>query len=116
MTATKIDDNIKVLHRGHPRDITDAAQYAIDQFVMRGGKMIAFLDPHAYFDQKHDQMAQVLGKAPANPPSPSSSKPGAWTWTSTKSSPTPILASAFHREPCPPFPSSPALASTKTTS
>jgi ABC-type uncharacterized transport system involved in gliding motility auxiliary subunit len=28
---------------------------------LRGGKMLAFLDPHAYFDQKHDQMSQVLG-------------------------------------------------------
>ncbi len=38
-------------------------QYAIDQFVLRGGKLLAFLDPHAYFDQKHDQMAQVLGES-----------------------------------------------------
>jgi ABC-type uncharacterized transport system involved in gliding motility auxiliary subunit len=63
MTATKIDDNIKVLIVDHPRDITDAAQYAIDQFIMRGGKMIAFLDPKAFFDQKHDQMAQMLGES-----------------------------------------------------
>lgn len=61
MTATKIDDDIKVLLVVHPRDITDATQYALDQFVLRGGKLLAFLDPHAYFDQKHDQMAQVLG-------------------------------------------------------
>ena len=47
----------------HPREITDATQYAIDQFVLRGGKLLAFLDPHAYFDQKHDQMAQVLGES-----------------------------------------------------
>ena len=29
----------------HPREITDKAQFAIDQFVLRGGKLIAFLDP-----------------------------------------------------------------------
>jgi ABC-type uncharacterized transport system involved in gliding motility auxiliary subunit len=63
MTATKIDDDIKVLLVIHPRDITDATQYALDQFVMRGGKLLAFLDPHAYFDQKHDQMSQVLGES-----------------------------------------------------
>jgi ABC-type uncharacterized transport system involved in gliding motility auxiliary subunit len=63
MTATKIDDDIKVLLVVHPRDITDATQYALDQFVLRGGKMLAFLDPHAYFDQKHDQMAQVMGES-----------------------------------------------------
>jgi ABC-type uncharacterized transport system involved in gliding motility auxiliary subunit len=63
MTATQIDPDIKVLIVYHPRDITDETQYAIDQFVMRGGKLIAFLDPHAYFDQRHDQMAQMLGQS-----------------------------------------------------
>ncbi len=63
MTATKIDDDIHVLMVVHPREISDATQYAIDQFVLRGGKLLAFLDPHAYFDQKHDQMAQVLGES-----------------------------------------------------
>jgi ABC-type uncharacterized transport system involved in gliding motility auxiliary subunit len=63
MTATKIDDDINVMLVVHPRDISDATQYALDQFVLRGGKLLAFLDPHAYFDQKHDQMAQVLGES-----------------------------------------------------
>jgi ABC-type uncharacterized transport system involved in gliding motility auxiliary subunit len=63
MTAPKIDDDIGVLLVVHPRDISDATQYAIDQFVLRGGKLLAFLDPHAYFDQKHDQMSQVLGES-----------------------------------------------------
>lgn len=55
MNATKIDDDIKVLLVAHPVNISDSTQYAIDQFVLRGGKMLAFLDPHAYFDQKHDR-------------------------------------------------------------
>jgi ABC-type uncharacterized transport system involved in gliding motility auxiliary subunit len=63
MTATTIDDDIHVLLVVHPRDITDATEYAIDQFVLRGGKLLAFLDPHAYFDQKQDQMRQVLGES-----------------------------------------------------
>ena len=29
-------------------------EYAVDQFVLRGGKLIAFLDPYAYFDQQPD--------------------------------------------------------------
>jgi ABC-type uncharacterized transport system involved in gliding motility auxiliary subunit len=44
MTADKIDDDVKVLVVIHPKDISDSAQYAIDQFVLRGGKLIAFLD------------------------------------------------------------------------
>jgi ABC-type uncharacterized transport system involved in gliding motility auxiliary subunit len=38
----------------HPRDITETTQYAIDQFIMRGGKLIAFMDPYMYFDQQRD--------------------------------------------------------------
>ncbi len=63
MTTATIDSDVHVLLVVHPRDISDATQYAIDQFVLRGGKLLAFLDPHAYFDQKHDQMAQVLGES-----------------------------------------------------
>jgi ABC-type uncharacterized transport system involved in gliding motility auxiliary subunit len=60
LTAAKIDDKIKVLVVDHPRGISEAGQYAIDQFIMRGGKVIAFLDPSAYFDPQHDQMEQIL--------------------------------------------------------
>ncbi len=55
LTATRIDDQIKVLLVAHPVNISDASQYAIDQFLLRGGKLLAFLDPHAYFDQGHDR-------------------------------------------------------------
>ena len=51
LASSKIDDDVKVLMVAHPRDITDSGQYAIDQFVMCGGKLIAFLDAYAYFDQ-----------------------------------------------------------------
>ena len=51
MTADKIPDEVKVLVVIHPKGITDAAQYAIDQFVLRGGKLVAFLDPLAVLDQ-----------------------------------------------------------------
>ena len=52
MDADKIDDDIKVLLVIHPKDITDKAQYAIDQFMMRGGKLIAFLDPLSLMDSR----------------------------------------------------------------
>jgi ABC-type uncharacterized transport system involved in gliding motility auxiliary subunit len=53
MTATNIDSDVNVLVVADPVQISDAAQYAIDQFILRGGKVLAFLDPHAYFDQTH---------------------------------------------------------------
>ncbi len=52
VTADKIDKDIKVLLVIHPRGITDAGQYAIDQFIMRGGKLIAFLDPLSIADMR----------------------------------------------------------------
>jgi ABC-type uncharacterized transport system involved in gliding motility auxiliary subunit len=54
LDAKKIDDDIKVLLVIHPKNITEEAEYAIDQFVLRGGKLIAFVDPYAYFDQQPD--------------------------------------------------------------
>jgi ABC-type uncharacterized transport system involved in gliding motility auxiliary subunit len=56
MDAARIDDDVKVLLVIHPRNITEATEYAIDQFVLRGGKLIAFVDPYAYFDQQPDLM------------------------------------------------------------
>lgn len=58
----KIDDDVKVLLVIHPRDITDKAQYAIDQFVMRGGKLVAFLDPLPMVDSREQN--QMLGSIP----------------------------------------------------
>jgi len=34
----------------HPRQISEATEYAIDQFVLRGGKLVAFLDPMCAMD------------------------------------------------------------------
>lgn len=50
-SAEKIEDNIKVLVLVHPKNLSDATQYAIDQFVMRGGKLVAFIDPFSTEDR-----------------------------------------------------------------
>ena len=60
LTTEKIDPDVKVLLVIHPRDVSEATQYAIDQFIMRGGKLIAFMDPYMYFDQQRD-MQNPLG-------------------------------------------------------
>ncbi|HEU4353082.1 MAG TPA: GldG family protein [Burkholderiales bacterium] len=51
LTAKEIDKDLNALLVIHPRDVQPATEYALDQFVMRGGKLIAFVDPYAYFDQ-----------------------------------------------------------------
>ena len=52
LSVDKIPDDVKALVLIHPKGLGDTTQYAIDQFVLRGGKMIAFLDPVAVLDQQ----------------------------------------------------------------
>jgi len=52
MDVEKIDDDVKVLFVIHPKEITDKAQFALDQFVLRGGKMIAFVDAFSLTDSR----------------------------------------------------------------
>ena len=61
MFAESIDPDVKVLLVIHPRDIAEQTEYAIDQFVLRGGKLIAFVDPFAYFDQQAGPMPGMGG-------------------------------------------------------
>lgn len=60
MTAETIDDDINVLVVVHPSNITDRTQYALDQFVLRGGKLIAFLDPLSVVDAQNSQGMQNM--------------------------------------------------------
>lgn len=46
----RIDDEVQVLLVVHPKELTDAALYAIDQFVLRGGRAFVFVDPFAEID------------------------------------------------------------------
>ncbi|MDR2012786.1 MAG: Gldg family protein [Rhodanobacter sp.] len=50
-TLKAIDKDIDVLVVVHPKQLSDDAQYAIDQFVLRGGHLLAFVDPNAEMDQ-----------------------------------------------------------------
>jgi ABC-type uncharacterized transport system involved in gliding motility auxiliary subunit len=52
LLADAIDPAIKTLLVIHPRDVPEATEYVLDQFVMRGGKLIVFVDPFAFFDQQ----------------------------------------------------------------
>jgi ABC-type uncharacterized transport system involved in gliding motility auxiliary subunit len=74
LDAERVDDDIKVLLVIHPRGIGERSQYALDQFVLRGGKLIALLDPSAYFDQ----MGQMGGMGGGGTPSSLDKLLGAW--------------------------------------
>jgi ABC-type uncharacterized transport system involved in gliding motility auxiliary subunit len=55
--AMKIDDDIDVLLIVHPKFLQDNLLYAIDQFVMRGGRLLVFLDPQ-------NETARMTPRAP----------------------------------------------------
>ncbi|MGA9333000.1 MAG: Gldg family protein [Rudaea sp.] len=46
-----IDKDIGVVVLVHPKKLSDDAAYAIDQFVMRGGHLLVFVDPNAESDE-----------------------------------------------------------------
>ncbi len=50
-SVTSIDADVDVLVLVHPKNLSPAALYAIDQFAMRGGRVLAFVDPNAQADQ-----------------------------------------------------------------
>ena len=47
----EIADDIEVLMVVHPKNLPDAALYAIDQFVLGGGRALFFVDPFAEVDR-----------------------------------------------------------------
>ena len=60
-SVTSIDADVDVLVLVHPKDLPPAALYAIDQFAMRGGHVLAFVDPNAQADQSGDDPEQPDG-------------------------------------------------------
>ena len=58
-TTDKIPDDIKVLVVIHPKAISEGTQYALDQFVMRGGKLVAFVDPLCALDRPQAQTGMM---------------------------------------------------------
>jgi ABC-type uncharacterized transport system involved in gliding motility auxiliary subunit len=61
MDTDKIDDSVKALVVIFPAGISDKTQYAIDQFVLRGGKLIAFLDPQSAYMARQQQNPMMGG-------------------------------------------------------
>jgi ABC-type uncharacterized transport system involved in gliding motility auxiliary subunit len=62
----KIDDDVDVLWIVHPKNLPEKMLFAIDQFVLKGGKALVFVDPNAEADRPDPQQGQFA------PPSKSS--------------------------------------------
>ena len=58
-TAETLPDNLDVLVMIQPQTPSDALLYAIDQFALKGGRIIAFIDPLANTDQPNPMMGST---------------------------------------------------------
>jgi len=56
-----VDEDVDVLMVVHPKELSRETQYAIDQFVMRGGRALIFVDPYSEADA---QPAPMPGMPP----------------------------------------------------
>lgn len=59
-----IPENVSVLLLVHPKQLPQQTLYAIDQFVLRGGKLLTFVDPFSEADTQAEMPGErVLGKS-----------------------------------------------------
>lgn len=66
LTADEIPESVSVLWLVHPQNLSPPTLYAIDQFVMRGGKLLVFVDPYSEFDTGMSMAADELQARASN--------------------------------------------------
>ncbi|MBQ6471319.1 MAG: Gldg family protein [Victivallales bacterium] len=59
LEVAEIPADIDMLLVIHPRGISEKTQFAIDQFVLRGGRLIAFVDPMSLADMQSQPRQQM---------------------------------------------------------
>lgn len=50
-TLGQIPEDIRTVVLVHPKELGEDAEYALDQFVLRGGRLLVFVDPNAELDE-----------------------------------------------------------------
>ncbi|HEV2672965.1 MAG TPA: Gldg family protein [Aliidongia sp.] len=61
----KVPDDIDLLMVVQPQKLPAKTEYAIDQFVMKGGHALVFADPSSEFAQAHPSMLSPPGSGPS---------------------------------------------------
>ena len=60
-SADEIDPDIDALILVHPKNLSEKAVYALDQFVLRGGRLLAFVDPLCVTDLESQPKQNAFG-------------------------------------------------------
>ena len=58
--SDEIEADVKTLVVIHPKDLSDKTLFAIDQFVLRGGRLIVCVDPFSVADFEANQQNQMM--------------------------------------------------------
>ena len=58
--ATEIPEEVDVLLLVHPKQLESSTLYAIDQFVLGGGRVLLFIDPHSESEQPQPQALPMM--------------------------------------------------------
>ncbi|MCG8598816.1 MAG: Gldg family protein [Verrucomicrobiales bacterium] len=75
-TSTEIPEGTTTLIVLHPFDITDEAQFAVDQYLLGGGNVMVFVDPNFFYARALAQgQPQMPGMPPQGGPAPTSDLP-----------------------------------------
>ena len=76
--ADQIEKDVDVLMLVHPKQLAAKTLYAIDQFVMRGGRILLFVDPNSGADTAGQDPSNPLAASTANHASDLAPLLGAW--------------------------------------
>ncbi len=74
----EIPGDVDALLLVHPKNLSERAQYAIDQFVLRGGRLLAFVDPLCLADAMSQEQPQMMMGMPPQTSSDLGRLPQAW--------------------------------------
>jgi ABC-type uncharacterized transport system involved in gliding motility auxiliary subunit len=72
MSSSTIDSDVNVLVLVHPADITESAEYAVDQYLLKGGKVIGLVDPQSWIAQAYSGQQNPMTGQPGATINPSS--------------------------------------------
>lgn len=92
-TAAKIDPDVSVLVLVHPKNLSPATRFAIDQFALRGGHIMVFVDPIAEADRAGADPQNPMASMDADK---SSSLPQLLTAWGVHFDPTQVVADRDH--------------------
>ncbi len=79
---TEVDEikDTDILMVIHPKDLPEKTQFAIDQYVLKGGRAIICIDPHSVVDQPDPMQMQMMMRSGQTPTSNSSLDKLLSTW------------------------------------